>query len=139
MVGIRHKARIGAMQVLSIITTRKFSGEEQIEKAFGTVLEEHFTQHNERDFLKDLVQGVLKNRLAIDAKVKEYAPRFPLEKMAVVDRSILEMAMYEMLFSDIPNAIIINEAIEIAKEFGDEGSAKLINGVLGQYIKERNQ
>lgn len=138
MVGIRHKARTGAFQTLSILTVRNNFSENNIEKAFKTIFEEHFPQTNERDFLKELVYGVLQHRSTLDEHIKKNAPKFPLEKMAPVDRVILEIGIYEMLFSSTPSAIIINEAVEIAKEFGDEGTAKLVNGVLSMVMKVRN-
>ncbi len=137
MAGIRHKARIGAFQALCIITVRGNTDEVHVVDALKTVFSEHFTQTNERDFLQELVHGVLQHRPALDRHITEHATKFPLVKMAPVDRVILEIGIYEMLFSSTPSAIIINEAVEIAKEFGDEGTAKLVNGVLSAVQKRR--
>lgn len=138
MAGIRHKARIAAMQALSIITTRNFITSVERDFALSTIFAEHFTQENEKEFLKELVNGVLTHRSAIDTKIHQHAPRFPVDKLASIDRCIIEIGIYEMLFSTTPSAIIINEAVEIAKEFGDEGTAKLVNGVLSSEMKVRN-
>lgn len=138
MVGIRHKARIGAFQALCIITIRSSASENEKTNALQTVFAEHFTQSNEREFLEELFHGVLQHRTGIDEHILKNAPKFPLNIMAAVDRVILEIGIYEMLFSTTPSAIIINEAVEIAKEFGDEGTPKLVNGVLSAVMKERN-
>ncbi len=84
------------------------------------------------DFVTRLVQGVHQHRRQIDSIIEQHAPAFPVQQMAAVDRIILQMALYEMLFSrDSPLKVIINEAVELAKRFGSDASPKLVNGVLG--------
>ena len=84
-----------------------------------------------RDFALPLVEGVLKNRQETDERISRYAENYELGRLAVVDRNILRLAIYEMLHrEDIPPVVSINEAIEIAKRFGTEESSRFVNGIL---------
>ena len=84
-----------------------------------------------RDFALNLVEGVIENRAGIDALISRYAENYELGRLAVVDRNILRLAIYEMLHRhDIPPVVSINEAIEIAKRFGTEESSRFVNGIL---------
>jgi N utilization substance protein B len=88
------------------------------------------------EFSRELVQGVLVQKDAICAALEKYAPEWPLSRMDTLTRSILLLAGYELLHSsDTPPAVIMNEAIEIAKEFGPEESPKFVNGVLNAFAK----
>jgi len=84
-----------------------------------------------RQFSTELIEGVLANRDAIDERIKKCVANYDLGRIAVVDRNILRLAIYEMLFcKDVPPVVSINEAIEIAKRFGSEDSGRFVNGVL---------
>ncbi len=90
-------------------------------------------------FMEDLGQGVLKKRSEIDTIITKAAPDWPLDKISIVDRNVLRMGLYELLFADreeVPAKVAINEAIELAKSFGGENSGKCVNGVLGSVYKE---
>lgn len=83
-------------------------------------------------FALELVNGVLENKEKIDKTITDTAPAFPLEQMAGIDRNILRLAIYELLIDNrVPMRAAINEAVELAKEFGGENSPRFINGVLG--------
>jgi N utilization substance protein B len=83
-------------------------------------------------FARTLVNGVRDNQAAIDDVLARTAPQWPLEQMAVVDRNILRVAIYEVLFDDTtPVRAAVNEAVELAKTFGSETSSRFVNGVLG--------
>ena len=83
-------------------------------------------------FARELVHGVLKDRERIDEVIRSTAPAWPLEQIAAIDRNILRLAIYEILIDNrVPMRAAINEAVELAKEFGGETSPKFINGVLG--------
>lgn len=83
-------------------------------------------------FIESLVNGVVDNLAAIDEKIKSFAPKWPLENMAIVERNILRIATFEMFFvAETPGKVAINEAIEIAKTFGGPTSGKFVNGILG--------
>ncbi len=90
-------------------------------------------------FCEELVTGTEKNRAAIDKLVSSYAKNWTIARMSAVDRSILRMATYEMVFSPqrTPIPAIIDEAIELAKKYSTENSSKFINGLLDQLKKER--
>ena len=86
---------------------------------------------NVRDFSEALVRGVLANQAAIDERIRKYTANYELHRIAVVDRNILRVAIYEMLFcNDVPPVVSINEAIEIAKRYGAEESGRFVNGIL---------
>src|SRR5271154_4954523 len=86
---------------------------------------------NVREFSDALIQGVLANKQAIDERIRKYTANYELHRIAVVDRNILRVAIYEMLFcNDVPPVVAINEAIEIAKRYGAEESGRFVNGIL---------
>jgi transcription antitermination protein NusB len=84
-----------------------------------------------------VVQGVLDRRIAIDAVIQERAPLWPLAQMSAVDRNVLRIGLYESLYGNatVPLRTAINEAVELAKLFGSETSAKFVNGVLGRAVE----
>jgi len=88
------------------------------------------------NFASELVAGVLENKAAIDRLIRKYAPAWPLEQIAIVDRNILRLAIQELLKEKVPAKVAINEAVELAKSFGSESSPKFINGVLGSVYSE---
>ena len=84
------------------------------------------------EFASQLVQGVMNNMEGMDILIARYAPEWPLDQMAVIDRNILRIAIFEFIASEeTPVKVAINEAVELAKAFGNDNSAKFINGVLG--------
>lgn len=90
-------------------------------------------------FLTALAESILKKRPELDDIIQKAAPEWPIDKISVVDRNILRLGLYELLFADreeVPAKVAINEAIELAKTFGGENSGKFINGVLGSVYKE---
>lgn len=92
------------------------------------------------EFILKEVNGVLKEREYIDRIIDEYCIDWKLERLNVVDRNILRLAIYEMFFSDdIPLSVSINEAVEMAKKYGDEKSPKFVNGVLGAIARDREK
>lgn len=87
-------------------------------------------------FTANLVNGVLENREEIDKIISKFASTWPIAQMAVVEKNILRIAIYEMvLFLETPNKVAINEAVELAKIFGSDTSPKFINGVLGSVME----
>ena len=88
-------------------------------------------------FAQDLVRGVLGNRTPIDALIQQRAPLWPLAQMSAVDRNVLRIGLYESLYGNatVPLRTAINEAVELAKLFGSETSAKFVNGVLGRAVE----
>jgi N utilization substance protein B len=91
------------------------------------------------EFVEQLVRGILEKREKLDAIIEKTAPEWPIEQVAMVDRNILRLGIYELLFSDreaVPPKVAINEAIELAKGFGGETSSRFVNGVLGTIYRE---
>jgi N utilization substance protein B len=88
-------------------------------------------------YAQELVSGVLANRPAIDAVIQQRAPLWPLAQMSAVDRNVLRIGLYESLYGNatVPLRTAINEAVELAKLFGSETSAKFVNGVLGRAVE----
>jgi N utilization substance protein B len=134
MAGIRRKARIAALQTLYELDCTKHKVEETSARlrAGETLTQEALS------FSEELVKGVVQHKSELDALIKKFAPAFPIEQMAIIDRNILRLAISEILFSDkTPLKVTINEAIELAKEFGGDASPRLINGVLGSITTKR--
>ena len=134
MAGIRRQARIAALQALYGLDCTKHKVEEALARlrAGETLAQEALS------FSEELVKGVLQNKSELDALIKKFAPAFPPEQMSIVDRNILRLAIFEILFNDkTPFKVAINEAVELAKAFGSDSSPRLINGVLGSITIER--
>jgi len=136
MAGIRRKARIAALQELYEIDCTKHKVEETSARLrAGETLSQEVLS-----FSEELVKGVLKHKSELDAFIKKFAPAFPIEQMSIIDRNILRLAIFEILFSDrTPFKVAINEAIELAKTFGSESSSRLVNGVLGVVVSEHGK
>jgi N utilization substance protein B len=97
---------------------------------------------DEYAFVEALVVGTLKNRPTIDALIEKCAPEWPLEQVTVIDRNILRLGIYELMhgnYDEVPPKVAINEAIELAKTFGGESSARFVNGVLGTIYREMGE
>jgi len=134
MAGIRRRARIVALQTLYGLDYTKH----KVEDAWAHLRAEKTLPQEALSFSEELVKGVLQNKSELDALIKKFAPAFPPEQMSTVDRNILRLAIFEISFSDkTPLKVAINEAIELAKEFGSDSSPRLINGVLGSITTER--
>lgn len=93
-------------------------------------------------FAEKMMEGVVKERETIDQLIVKCAPEWPLEQIASVDRAILRLGIYELIFGDydeVPPKVAINEAIELAKSFGSDSSPKFVNGVLGTIYREMGE
>ena len=92
-------------------------------------------------FICDLVKGVKNHLPEIDKIISKAAPEWPIEQITIIDRNVLRIGLYELLYEnkeEVPPKVAINEAIELAKSFGGDNSSKFINGVLGTVYKELN-
>ncbi len=115
-----------------------------LEKPEGTLPEiiafnrrEFAPKFDDEGFVETLVEGVIKHQDEIDKTITEFAPDWPLDTLAIVDRNILRLGVYELMYHDaIPAKVAINEAIELAKGFGGPSSGKFVNGVLGAVYKD---
>ncbi|MDD2421082.1 MAG: transcription antitermination factor NusB [Heliobacteriaceae bacterium] len=92
------------------------------------------------DFARELVEGTIARQAVIDATIRRLAVEWDLERMANVDRNLLRIAIYEMLFRpDIPGNVSINEALELAKMYSGEAAVRFVNGILGQLAREQRE
>jgi len=100
-------------------------------KEFGQGLEDNF------DYIISTTNHIIEKQKELDEKIVSYAQNWPLEQMTLIDRNILRLGAYEILFNDeIPPKVAINEAIEIAKTFSGASSGKFVNGILGAIYKD---
>jgi N utilization substance protein B len=86
------------------------------------------------DFARHLLDTTLGHLERLDAIIKSIAPEWPVQQMAVIDRSILRLALAEILYLDTPQKVAINEAVELAKRFGSDSSPRFVNGALGAFV-----
>ncbi|MDD5313166.1 MAG: transcription antitermination factor NusB [Dehalococcoidia bacterium] len=134
--GLRHQARIAALQTLF---ESEFAANSPNCILIRT-LQEKEIKGDTASFASELVCGVIDNKQFIDDTIKRFATAFPIEQIATMDRNILRLALFEILLHNkVPPKVAINEAVELAKQFGSEKSAKFVNGVLGSVIAEKQQ
>lgn len=131
--GARRKGREAALQMLYGMDVTGRSAEDAI-RAYWTHLG---TSTEGEEFANVLVRGVESNQDTIDDKIREVSHHWRLERMTQVDRNILRMATFELMqLQDVPRRVTLNEAIELAKRFGSEGSAGFVNGVLDRIASD---
>lgn len=127
----RRKARVLALQILYEMDTVSHD----LAEVLDSRIEDAGLQPASAAFVRNLVRGILANQAEIDNIVSAFAPSWPIRQMAVVDRNILRMAIYEItLGGETPPKVAINEAVELAKAFGSDSSPKFVNGVLGSVM-----
>ncbi len=127
----RRAARQGALQVLFQMDI----GQTEFENALEFVIRENNLDQKQEQFIRDIVHGVLGHMDAVNRIISETALDWDMERMAVVDRNILRMALYELCYSEVPPNVAVNEAIELGKTFSTAESGKFINGILGKVVK----
>jgi transcription antitermination protein NusB len=132
----RHLARTIAMQSL-FLWDFKGKPNKELPDIIKNIFENFAPQFNDQGFVENLIKGVIKHIDEIDVYITKYATEWPLDQITIVDRNILRIGVFELVFNDdIPEKVAINEAIEIAKAFGSESSGKFVNGVLGAIYKD---
>ncbi|MBI1911191.1 MAG: transcription antitermination factor NusB [Deltaproteobacteria bacterium] len=130
---IRRKARETALQVLYRVDIADIS----LGEGFEAEMEELAPGTEARRYCEVLVHGVLDNRRKLDSTIERYSENWTIERMAVVDRNVLRVAVYELQYcKDIPYKVIIDEAVELAKRFGSDESGAFINGILDKIRKD---
>ena len=133
--GARRKARELALQMLY---QHDLSGN-AADAIIGTFEDLQKSKANTREFAVRIFRGTIENLAQIDQMIVAQADNWRLERMAVVDRNIIRMSVYEFLHeSDTPKLVIIDEAVEIAKKFGTQKSSQFINGILDGILKRYN-
>jgi N utilization substance protein B len=128
MSGTRRKARTIALKTLYEVDSVARSADSVVERYLN---DETLSEEN-KTFIRGLVSGVIDNRTAIDDNIRRFAPAWPVDQLALIDRNILRLAIFEILFDNkVPVRAAVSEAVELAKAYGSKNSAKFINGVLG--------
>ena len=126
----RSEARRFALQMLYLLDQNPEADQDRVQVA----LRKEFTEPPLRDFTWSLISGVLASRDELDEVLRNTATNWRLERMAPTDRNVLRMGLYEMTKLGTPAAVVIDESIEIAREFGTENSSSFVNGILDKLI-----
>jgi len=133
----RHLARSIILQSLyewDFYTEKK----EDLDKILERNIEKFGPDIEDLDFIGKLAKGILKNLSKIDKVIRVSAPERPIEQISIIDRNVLRIGLFELFYAEkkeVPPKVAINEAIELAKNFGGENSGKFVNGVLGTVFK----
>lgn len=135
MASNRHLGRMIALQTLYEYEFRVQSEDKWADSSeiLRRNLDRYKSSIDDTSFIEQLVEGVLKHQADLDAKLAPLAPEWPIEQIARIDRTVLRLGLYELLYrgESVPHKVVINEAVELAKSFGSDNSGKFINGVLG--------
>ena len=131
-IAARRRTRALVMQALYEADT--------VEHSAADVLAERLSDaalsRRDAEFARGLLDGIFSNAAEIDNMIAEFAPHWPIAQMAVVDRNILRMAIYEIMLSqDTPPRVAVNEAVELAKAYGGDSAPRFVNGVLGSVMR----
>ncbi|MDR0676707.1 MAG: transcription antitermination factor NusB [Elusimicrobiota bacterium] len=132
----RHEARIIAMHILYSIDVCKLDKNEAFESYFK--ISEIQNIDNIREFLNEVVDGTINNLKLIDSEILKVMKNWDLDRLADIDRTILRLATFELFFMDnVPINVVINEAIDLSKEYSTDNSGKFINGILDSLKMKR--
>ena len=127
----RRKGRMVTLQCLFGMDLRDWSPEITLD----WLIEDDPIPLGVREFAQELIHGVRDDLARLDTVIHKYAPAWPVDQLSVVDRNVIRIALFELLFrKDTPRKAAVNEAVELAKVFGSESSARFVNGVLGSII-----
>ncbi len=139
MASNRHLGRIVALQTLYEYEFRVHAEDKSatVDDILHRNLERYEQEIEDTEFVDELVKGVLEHQDDLDNQIRPLAPEWPLEQIARIDRNILRLGLYELLYrgQQVPPKVAINEAVELAKAFGSDNSSKFINGVLGTAFR----
>ena len=127
--GTRRKARESALQMLFAADVAK-TRDSVLTRNFWDELGEQSLDEDTREFANKLAVGTLRELETIDARIRTRAEHWRIERMAIVDRNVLRLAVYEFLFEETPHTVVINEALEIARRFSTFEATQFINGIL---------
>ena len=139
MASNRHLGRIVVLQTLYEYEFRSQAQDKTVDLA--EIIFRNMKQYEEaigdKQFVQDLLNGIIERQVELDTKLQPMAPEWPISQIARIDRNVLRMGLYELLYSreTVPPKVAINEAVELAKAFGSDNSSKFINGVLGTAYK----
>ena len=128
--GTRRKARECALQMLFAADVAKTIVPSVLTNGYWNELGEVVMDEKTQEFANNLVTGTLRNTEKIDERIKTRAEHWRIERMAIVDRNVLRLAVYEFLYEETPHTVVINEALEIARRFSTFEATQFINGIL---------
>ncbi|HVX58181.1 MAG TPA: transcription antitermination factor NusB [Candidatus Saccharimonadales bacterium] len=140
MASNRHLGRIVALQSLYEQDFRRECEDASFDlnEVLARNVERYTEMIDDKEFIEQLVHGVEQKESELDDVIRPLAPEWPIEQIARMDRVILRIGAYELLFEkDVPPKVVINEAVELAKAFGGENSSKFVNGVLGSVLRQK--
>ena len=130
---IRRQARIAALQALFEIDSVHHPADAVLQQRFNDLR----LPSDGQEFARFIVQGVLAHQKRLDEMIITYAPEWPIDQMAIIDRNILRIALFEFIIDQgTPPKVAINEAVDLAKAFGSDSSQRFVNGVLGTLMSE---
>ncbi len=133
---IRRQARISALQALYELDTTNHP----IGEVLSHRLEDRPLSPEGETFLRLLVNGVVQHKAELDSLIQRFAPAWPVSQIAVVDRNVLRIALFELSGEvDTPPKVAINEAVDLAKTFGSDSSSRFVNGVLGSAVADHGR
>ncbi len=138
----RHLGRIVALQTLFEQEFRTTSGDKafDLDQVTKKNIQRYHKTLKDTAFVRQLVKGVDSHVSDIDKVLQPLAPEWPLDQIARMDRLVLRIGAYELLYeTDTPDKVVINEAVELAKAFGGDNSSKFINGVLGSLLRQQKE
>ena len=132
----RHNQRIIALQILYSLDIKNELNIKDMDREIENLKksEDFIKLENRRYYFNDIIEGVINNIKELDQRINNLAIDWDIKRMAAVDRNILRMALFEIK-NDIPPGVAINEAVELAKEYGNDNSPGFINGILGESVK----
>ncbi len=139
MASNRHLGRIIALQTLYEQEFRRDYQDAsfKLEKVLERNMHRYHDMVDDREFITSLVHGVNDKQTELDAVLQPIAPEWPIDQIARMDRIVLRMGAYELLFGKgVPPKVVINEAVELAEAFGGDNSSKFVNGVLGTVLRQ---
>lgn len=132
---VRRQAREVALEALYEIDCAGHAPEQALQRR----IEETELPPDGAEFARTLVNGALAHRAQLDAIIAKHAPEWPVEQLAVVDRNILRIALFELMYmQDVPLKVAVNEAVELGKTFGSDTAPRFVNGVLGAFLQEHS-
>lgn len=136
----RHLGRIIVLQTLYEQEFRLEckDGEFDLQEVLSRNIDRYKTMVDDQAFIEKLAHGVNEKQQSLDALLQPIAPEWPIDQIARMDRIILRIGTYELLYEKgVPPKVVINEAVELAKAFGGDNSSKFVNGVLGTVLKQQ--
>ena len=142
MASNRHLGRIVVLQTLYEYEFRSQAQDKTVDLA--EIIFRNMKQYEEvigdKQFVQDLLNGIIERQVELDTKLQPMAPEWPISQIARIDRNVLRMGLYELLYSreTVPPKVAINEAVELAKKYSYDDTKEFLNGILAKLVKQNN-